>query len=80
MRFAVPATSNVALPIPLADRIEAIDHALTVAELSQLLSWSQSLLYTRARSGRMGPAVIRDGGTVRFDPFWVAVWLRAQSG
>jgi hypothetical protein len=65
-------------PKSLADRIEAISHALTARELSALLSWSPTLLYNRARSGGMGRAVIRVGGTVRFDPYWTAHWLRSM--
>jgi len=63
----------------IADRIEIIDHLLRPRELASLLSWSQTLLYQRARSGRMGRAVIRSGGTVRFDPHWTAEWLRRMS-
>jgi hypothetical protein len=74
MNSATPET-----PRSIADRIEAMDHALRVSELAGLLSWSPSLLYDRARSGRMGRAVIRVGGTVRFDPYWTAQWLREQS-
>jgi hypothetical protein len=65
-------------PKSIADRIEATEHALRVKELAELLSWSPTLVYNRARSGRMGHAVIRVGGTVRFDPFWTAKWLRDQ--
>ena len=63
-------------PKSIADRIEAMDHALKVKELAFMLSWSPTLLYQRARDGRMGRAVIRVGGTVRFDPYWTAQWLR----
>jgi hypothetical protein len=66
-------------PVTIADRIEAMDHALRVKELAVLLSWSPTLLYQRARSGRMGRAVIRMGGTVRFDPALTAQWLRSIS-
>jgi hypothetical protein len=61
----------------LADRIEAMDHALKVKELAAILSWSPTLLYNRARTGCMGRAVIRVGGTVRFDPWLTAQWLRS---
>jgi hypothetical protein len=66
------------VPKSIADRIEAMDHALRVKELAQILSWSPSLVYTRARSGRLGRAVIRVGGTLRLDPYWTAQWLREQ--
>lgn len=67
-------------PKSLADRIEAMDHALRAKELADLLSWSPTNLYNRARSGCMGRAVIRIGGTIRFDPYWTAAWLREMSG
>jgi hypothetical protein len=66
-------------PVTIADRIEAMDHALKVKELASILSWSPTLVYERARSGRMGRAVIRTGGTVRFDPALTAQWLRSIS-
>jgi hypothetical protein len=69
--------TNHERPRSIADRIEAMDHALKVKELSRLLSWSPALLYQRARDGRMGRSVIRIGGTVRFDPYWTAQWLRS---
>jgi hypothetical protein len=74
-----PALKNPDTPKSIADRIEAMDHALKVQELASLLSWSPTLLYNRARCGRMGRAVIRIGGTVRFDPALTAQWLRSQS-
>jgi len=64
--------------VSLADRIEAIDHAIRVKELAALLDCSSTNLYNRAREGRMGRAVIRFGGTIRFDPHWTAEWLRSQ--
>jgi hypothetical protein len=70
--------SNSDRPKSLADRIEEMDHALKVKELAALLSWSPTLLYNRAREGRMGRAVIRVGGTLRFDPYYTAQWLRDQ--
>jgi predicted DNA-binding transcriptional regulator AlpA len=67
-------------PRSLADRIESIDHALRIKDLADLLAWSQSTLYDLARSGRMGRAVIRCEGKVRFDPYLTAQWLRRQEG
>jgi len=74
-----PPQKNPDVPRSLADRIEAMDHALKVRELAVILSWSPTLVYNRARTGRMGRAVIRVGGTVRFDPALTAQWLRSQS-
>jgi iron only hydrogenase large subunit-like protein len=65
-------------PKSIADRIEAIDHALTTKELAHMLRVSGSSLYARAREGRMGRAVIRFGGTIRFDPVYTAQWLRSM--
>jgi hypothetical protein len=74
-----PGRGNYQPPVTIADRIEAMDHALRVKELASILSWSPALVYTRARSGRMGRAVIRSGGTIRFDPALTAQWLRSIS-
>jgi hypothetical protein len=74
-----PAQKNPDTPKSIADRIEAMDHALKVKELASILSWSPTLVYDRARTGRMGRGVIRTGGTVRFDPFLTAEWLRSLS-
>ena len=62
--------------LSLADRIDAMDHALTVKELGALLRVSPTSLYNRAREGRI-PSY-RLGGSVRFDPHAVAEWLRDQ--
>jgi hypothetical protein len=74
-----PSHMNPDHPMSIVDRIEAMDHALTVKELSVLHRSSPSWWYQRARSGRMGNAVIRVGGTVRFDPVLTARWLRSLS-
>jgi hypothetical protein len=79
-RMEPPVAGQVVEPAQsIADRIEASDHALTVQELSALYSTSPSWWYQRARSGRMGRAVIRIGGTVRFDPVLTGQWLRSLS-
>ena len=63
----------------LADRIEAMDHALKIKDLADMLDCSPTNLYNRAREGRMGPGVvIRFGGTIRLDPHGTAEWLRRQ--
>jgi excisionase family DNA binding protein len=71
------------MPVPddsshrsLADRIEAINHALTVKELAPMLSLSPTKLYNLAREGRI-PS-FRIAGSVRFDPHAIAEWLRAR--
>ena len=70
-----PTQKSPNTPKSTADRIEAMDHALKVSELASSLSWSPSLVCTLARSG----AVIRTGGTLRFDRFYTAEWLRSLS-
>ena len=60
----------------LAERIEAMDHAMTVKELAPMLRLSSTSLYNLAREGEI-PS-IRIGGSVRFDPHAIAVWLRAR--
>ncbi len=67
-------------PRSLAERIEGSHHAWRAKDLAALLAWSQSTLYDLARSGRMGRAVIRCEGKVRFDPYLTAQWLRRQEG
>ena len=61
-------------PQTLAERIDAIGHALTVKELASMLSISATNLYNQARAGRI-PS-LRIAGSIRFDPHLTAVWLR----
>lgn len=65
-------TSNLSL----ADQIAATGHALTANELSKLLAVSHITIFKQAKAGRI-PS-FRIGTCVRFDPFTVAKWLRAQ--
>jgi excisionase family DNA binding protein len=60
----------------LPDRIEKIDHALTAANLSKLLSVSRVTIFKHAAAGRI-PS-FRVGTCVRFDPRAVARWLRSM--
>jgi excisionase family DNA binding protein len=66
--------SKVALS--LADKIEALDHALTAAELASLLSVSRILIFKYAASGRIPSFKI--GTCVRFDSHAIAEWLRSK--
>jgi excisionase family DNA binding protein len=70
------SSSDHQFSLSIADRIDAMGHALTVKELAPLLNVSSTSLYNRAREGRI-PSY-RLGGSVRFDPHAVAEWLRAQ--
>ena len=56
--------------LTIAD-LESCDHALTCAELSQILNIHKLTLYKTAREGRM-PGAFRIGTCLRFDPRKVA--------
>jgi excisionase family DNA binding protein len=58
----------------LPDQIEKIPHALTAAELAQLLAVSPILIYKLAKANRL--PCFKIGTCVRFDPRAVAKWLR----
>lgn len=70
-------SSKLEYDLSIANRIEAMDHALTVKELAPLISCSPTKLYDMAREGRI-PSYRIDGG-VRFDPHAVAEWLRSRA-
>ena len=59
----------------LADKIEALGHALTADQLAALLSVSRITVFKHAATGRIPSFKI--GTCVRFDPHAVAEWLRA---
>jgi len=61
----------------LADRIEAVDHALTVKDLGRFLSLSRNPIYEMAADGRLPSMKI--GATLRFDPAITAAWLREKN-
>ncbi len=58
----------------LPDQIERIPHALTAAELAELLAVSPILIYKLAKANRL--PCFKIGTCVRFDPRAVARWLR----
>ena len=58
----------------LPDQIERIPHALTAAEVAQLLAVSPILIYKLAKSNRL--PCFKIGTCVRFDPRALAKWLR----
>jgi excisionase family DNA binding protein len=60
----------------LADKIEALGHALTADQLASLLSVSRITIFKHAAKGRI-PS-FRIGTCVRFDPHTVAEWLRTR--
>jgi len=61
----------------LADKIEKIDHLLTINELAALISLSAKTLYSKVAAGTI--PTIRISGSLRFDPVMIADWLRAQT-
>jgi excisionase family DNA binding protein len=58
----------------LPDRIEQYGHALTAAELAELLAVSRVTVFKLVKRGRI--PCFRIGCCVRFDPKAVANWLR----
>ncbi len=58
----------------LPDQIEKIPHALTAAQLAQLLAVSRITVYKLAKA--MAIPCFRVGTCVRFDPRALAKWLR----
>jgi excisionase family DNA binding protein len=60
--------------LSLPDQIERIGHALTAAELADLLAVSRVAVFKQAAAGRISSFHV--GTCVRFDPRAVASWLR----
>jgi excisionase family DNA binding protein len=58
----------------LSEKIEAIDHAITAAELAALLHLGKTAIYDMAH--RSAIPHYRISGSVRFDPHAIAEWLR----
>ena len=58
----------------LPDQIERIPHAITAAQLAQLLAVSRITVFKLAKAGRI--PCFRIDTCVRFDPRAVATWLR----
>jgi excisionase family DNA binding protein len=57
----------------LADRIAAIPHALTAADLARFLNVSRLTILRRSKRGTI-PS-FRVGSCVRFDPASISKWL-----
>lgn len=60
----------------IIETLEKAEHALTVPEVSRLLSVSQRTIYQYAASGRI-PA-LKIGSAIRFDPHELARWIRQR--
>jgi excisionase family DNA binding protein len=61
----------------ILERLASFDHAITVAELAELISLGRTAIYDMVRRGAI--PCIRIGYSVRFDPDEIAKWLRARS-
>jgi excisionase family DNA binding protein len=60
----------------LPDQIERVGHALTAAELAELLAVSRVTVFKQAKAGRI--PCFRIGTCVRFDPKLIGQWLRCM--
>jgi excisionase family DNA binding protein len=65
-------------PSSVADQIEAFGRMMTAKELAPLLALDPKTMYAKAPLGLI-PS-IKLGGSLRFDSFEVAAWLRRKSG
>jgi excisionase family DNA binding protein len=59
------------------ERLASFDHAITVAELAEILGLGRTAVYDMVN--RRAIPCIRIGYSVRFDPDETAKWLRARS-
>ena len=60
----------------LADSLDGKSRALTVADIAELLNISERQVYKLAAEHRI--PCFKIGGSIRFDPLAVAVWLRQK--
>ena len=63
--------------LTIAERIQASESALSLAELANLLGCSKSKLYTLIDNNRI--PYMRLGSMIRFDPKITADWVRSKS-
>ncbi|MGD0938998.1 MAG: helix-turn-helix domain-containing protein [Terracidiphilus sp.] len=61
----------------ISEKVESIDHAITVSELSALLHLGKTAIYDMAR--RAALPHYRISGSLRFDPQTIAEWLREHT-
>jgi excisionase family DNA binding protein len=76
-RSRQPLNAAVLANMKLADQIEGMASALTVAQLANLLQCSRKALYKMLQKGTLPH--FRVGSMVRFDPEVTAHWLRSRS-
>ena len=60
----------------LADSLDRKTSALTVSDVAELLNISQRQVYKLVAEHRI--PCFKIGGSIRFDPFAVALWLRQK--
>jgi excisionase family DNA binding protein len=60
----------------LADSVERKSSALTVADVAALLNISERQVYKLVAQHRI--PCFKIGGSIRFDPFAIALWLRQK--
>jgi excisionase family DNA binding protein len=60
----------------LADSLDSKTSALTVSHVAELLNISERQVYKLAAEHRI--PCFKIGGSIRFDPFAVALWLRQK--
>lgn len=61
----------------IIEKLEAMDGALTVKELAELLHLGKTAIYELVRRGVI--PCIRIAYMVRFDPHEIAMWLKSHS-
>ena len=78
MCFAVfPYMTDRPEPRSVADQIAAHIGALTPLELASYIGYSRKTIYAKVKKGTI-PYMNFDG-SIRFDPFTTAAWVRAHS-
>ena len=62
--------------VGLADSLDRKTSALTVSDVAELLNISERQVYKLVAEHRI--PCFKIGGSIRFDPFAVALWLRQK--
>jgi excisionase family DNA binding protein len=62
--------------VGLADSLDRKTSALTVADVAELLNVSERQVYKLVAEHRI--PCFKIGGSIRFDPFGLALWLRMK--
>jgi excisionase family DNA binding protein len=70
--YSEPAKKTVGL----ADSLDGKTRALTVADVAELVNVSERQVYKLVAEHRI--PCFKIGGSIRFDPFAVALWLRTK--